>query len=219
MAIRKSFEEKLQMLGHNLIEMGNLAEQALVKSIQALETQDIELAEQVIKEDEAINDIESAIEELAVRLITAQQPVASDLRKILTTLKMTTSIERIGDLSVDIAKATTRIGNHSSLVLLNEFSTMTHIVQSMIRESLNAYVHCDIEKANETAALDDMVDQLYAQIVHNLLKQMINEPGKLEQLMQLAFIARYVERIADYTTNICEGTIYEMKGIKVDLNR
>lgn len=219
MVVRKNFEKELQVLKDKLSHMGALAEEAFKDSIESLRSQDLDLAEKVLAGDNAINQLEEEIEELVVRIIASQQPVASDLRKIMSTLKITTSVERIGDFAVDIAKATKRIGKEQLVKPLKDIPAMAEIVQTMIREGLNAYIDGNVELAEEIAHLDDQVDSMYATVVQDLLKKVIDKPEKIDQIIQLAFVARYIERSADHVTNIAEGILYSVKGKRVDLNK
>jgi phosphate transport system protein len=217
--IRKNFDYDLEELKKKLLNMSALVEVAIKDSIEALKTQNLTLAEQVIEGDKEINRLEDEIEDLVVRIIASQQPVASDLRKIMSALKITTSVERIGDFAVDIAKAAKRIGNQNLIKPLQDIPIMAEIAQTMIREGINAYIDNDVEKAQEMADMDDKVDKMYASIVKELLQKIVEHPDKIEQIMQLAFVARYIERTADHCTNIAEAILYIVKGKRVDLNQ
>lgn len=219
MVVRKNFEKDLQVLKDKLSHMGALAEEAFKDSLESLKTQNIELAEKVLAGDDAINQLEEEIEELVVKIIASQQPVASDLRKVMSTLKITTSVERIGDFAVDIAKTTKRIGKEELVKPLKDIPAMGEIVQTMIREGLNAYIDQNVDLAEEIAKMDDQVDKMYAIVVQDLLSKIIDKPEKMDQIIQLAFVARYIERSADHVTNIAEGIIYSVKGKRVDLNQ
>jgi phosphate transport system protein len=219
MVVRKNFENDLQVLKDKLSHMGALAEEAFKDSIDSLKSQDLDLAEKVLAGDDAINQLEEEIEELVVRIIASQQPVASDLRKVMSALKITTSVERIGDFAVDIAKTTKRIGKEQFVKPLKDIPAMADIVQTMIREGLNAYIDENVVLAEEIANMDDQVDKMYATVVQDLLKKVIDTPEKMDQIIQLAFVARYIERSADHVTNIAEGILYSVKGKRVDLNK
>lgn len=219
MVIRKTFENEMQALKNKLLKMGSLSEAALKDAITALKTQDLALAQRVIDGDKEINTLEAEIEELIVRIIASQQPVAVDLRKVMAALKITSSIERIGDFAVDISKSTKRIGTEPHVKPLQDIPKMAELVQNMIREVLNAYLDGNVDLAQEMAAMDDKVDQMYANIVRDLMDKMNDHPEKIQQVIELAFIARYVERIADYVTNISEAILYSVKGKRVDLNQ
>jgi phosphate transport system protein len=218
MSARKRFDQELILLKQKMYHMGSYAQDALKKSSQALEQQDISLAQQVIEDDRQINELETEIEEQIIQLITTQQPVASDLRIIMATLKIVSSIERIGDFAVDISKATVRMGNESKVKPLREISLMFNIVQNMVKVCLNAYMEEDAELAKDVAGLDDHIDHLYSGVVEELHTKMSDIPFVREQVIQLAYVARFVERIADYATNISEAVCYIVSGERVDLN-
>jgi phosphate transport system protein len=219
MAIRKVFDQELEVLKDKLIEMGNMAKAAFDRSIEALVEQDMELAQQVIDSDPQINQLEDELEQMIVNMIAAQQPVATDLRRLISALKIMTSLERIGDFAVDIAKGVKRIGTGSLVKPLQDIPDMAAMVSRMVEEGLNAFIQLDADKAREIAKVDDQVDKLYSMIVQDLFKVVLDHPEKTDQVIQLAFISRYIERIADYVTNIAEGILYEVKGKKEDLNQ
>lgn len=216
---RKSFDHDLEVLKGNINLMAELAISAFSSAIEALVTRDISLAEQICLGDAKINAIDADIEELVVRIIAAQQPVASDLRIIMASLKIAASIERIGDFSVDIAKSVIRLGQDDLVKPLNDIPAMAVLVEKMIRDVIQAYVNLDAAAAEAVALTDDQVDKIYSIIVTDLFKVVLNKPDKTDQIIQLAFISRYIERIADYVTNISEAIIYASKGKRVDMNQ
>lgn len=219
MVIRKAFDQDLDELKKKLIEMGNLARGAFDRSIEALVQQDLELAEQVVNGDQKINQLEDEMERMIVHMIAAQQPVATDLRRLISALKIMTSLERIGDFAVDIAKGVQRIGKRPLVKPLQDIPEMAALVSRMVEEGLNAFIQLDADQARQIAKVDDQVDKLYSIVVDDLIKIVMDNPAKTDQVIQLAFISRYIERIADYVTNIAEGILYEVKGKKEDLNR
>lgn len=216
--VRKTFDNELKLLKEKLLNMSSTVEIALKNSIEALRNQNLELADEVIEGDKLINQLELEIEELIIKVIAAQQPVATDLRKIISTLKVSTSIERIGDFAVDISKATKRIGKQQLIKPLKDIPIMAEVVQDMIRKCIHAFMEEDAELALEAAAIDDQVDKMYSDIVKELLQKMIEHPNEIEQVLLLAYVARYIERVADHTTNIAEAILYIVKGERVDLN-
>lgn len=219
MTIRKNFNNEIKSLKEKVLYMSSLAEQSFQDAIFALKNQDQVLAHKLIERDKAINDMEEEIEELVVKLISTQQPVASDLRKIIATLKMASSIERIGDFAVDIAKATKRIGTNDIIHSIEDLPMMLDIVQNMIRKGMIAYTDENVSLAEEMAAMDDQVDKIYAGMIQRLMEVMMDQPDKKEEVIQIAFVIRYIERIADHTTNIAEAILYIVKGKRVDLNK
>jgi phosphate transport system protein len=215
---RKVFEANLQELHNDLIRMGSIVEKQIHDCIHALVAQDTQMAENIIKDDDIVDDLEKEIEDKAIRLIAMQQPLAIDLRNIFTTTKIVTDLERMADHAVDIAKITLKLKDEKYIKQLVDIPRMAEIVVLMIRDSLDAYVAGDIKKAYETCKRDDKVDDIYKEVFTELLKLMNEKPSTVKQATQFLFICKFLERIADHTTNICEWTIYLVTGEKVDLN-
>lgn len=215
---RENFGEQLITLKSHLMELGDLAKTALDQSINSLENQDIDLALWVIDGDANINALEEEINENATWLIAKEQPLASDLRKIIAVMKVTTDIERIGDLAVNIAKSVIRIGEQRFLEPLEKIPHMASKTQTMIDNILIAFNEEDIYKARDVAEMDDEVDRMYGGLVEELMGLMTKNPEYVAQIIQLSFVCRYLERVADHTTNISEAIIYLVKGKRYDLN-
>ncbi|EFM08826.1 phosphate uptake regulator, PhoU [Paenibacillus curdlanolyticus YK9] len=218
MSPRKEFDQYLGELHQMLVEMGERVEQALAKSMQSLQQLDTNLAKQVIASDPDINRLEERIEELGSKLILTQQPVAKDLRRILSAFKIASDLERMGDLSLDIAKVTMRLEGQSLIKPLIDLPRMADIVQTMIYESIQAFVQENVDLAYKMAKDDDQVDALYKQITRELFSLMLENPLTISQSMQLSFVGRYIERIADHATNIGESVVYLVTGKRPDLN-
>ncbi|WP_411954507.1 phosphate signaling complex protein PhoU [Alkalibacillus sp. S2W] len=216
--VRENFTEQLDHLNSQLVEMGQLAQKAINQSILALQNQDVDQAQKVIDDDDKINHLEETINEETIWLIAKEQPLASDLRRLVSTLKITTDLERIGDLAVNIAKSVIRIGDEPLVKPLEDIPQMATITQEMVEDVLNAYASEDLVQAQKVADTDDQVDELYGQIVQELMEMMAKHPDQIAQITQLAFICRFLERVADHTTNISEGIIYLVKGKVYDLN-
>ncbi|MFD1781289.1 phosphate signaling complex protein PhoU [Fredinandcohnia salidurans] len=218
MAIRTTFDKDLDHLKELLVEMVNLSKTAVEKSVQSLAHQDIKLAEQIIQDDQKINDLEEQIDSIIIQLIAQQQPVASDLRAIIAGLKISSDIERIGDLAVNIAKSTIHIGDGPLIKPIVDIPKMAEKALDMLNNVIKAYIEKDINLAIQTAKADDEVDELYGKIIKELLELMPSNPNSINQITQLAFISRHIERVADHTTNMAEHIIYMVKAKKVDLN-
>lgn len=218
MVARENFTEQLEELKAQLLNLGELAQNAINNSVDSLKEQDVEKALKIIDDDSKINELEEEINDKAVWLIAKEQPVASDLRKLIATLKVTTDLERIGDLAVNIAKSVIRIGDKPLIKPLEDIPNMASIAQNMIENVLKAYYEEDILQAKEVADADDKVDQMYGRLVQELMEHMTKQPEYISQVTQLAFICRYLERVADHTTNISESIIYLVKGKVFDLN-
>lgn len=218
MAARERFEYDLQELQKKLLEIGNFAEEALHKAVKALETQNIELALEIMDDDSHADLLYEEINDLAILLIAKQQPVAIDLRRIIVAIKIATDIERIADFAVNIAKSTIRIGSEPLIKPIEHIKEMYQISTEMLRMSLEAFNEEDINKAKKVADMDDQVDDLYGETIKDLLQINLQKPEFLPQITQLSFVCRYLERAADHVTNISEHIFYLVKGRQYDLN-
>ncbi|MBU3216222.1 phosphate signaling complex protein PhoU [Clostridium estertheticum] len=215
---RKVFEANLQELHNDLIRMGSIVEKQIHDCIDALVTHNIEKAQKIMEDDDIVDVMEREIEDKAIRLIAMQAPLAIDLRNIFTTTKIVTDLERMADYAVDVAKITVRLKDEKYIKQLVDIPRMAEIVVSMIKDSLDAYVSGDIEKAYAVCKRDDEVDDIYKEVFGELLKIMFENQKTVNQATQFLFICKWLERIADHTTNICEWTIYLVTGEKVNLN-
>ncbi|MDQ0224864.1 phosphate signaling complex protein PhoU [Metabacillus niabensis] len=218
MSIRERFEIDQKKLRDKLIEIGSLTEVALSKSIDALEKQNIEESLRIIKEDSRIDDLDEEINDLAIILIAKQQPVAVDLRRIIATIKISSDIERMADFAVNIAKSTIRIGDQPLVKPIHHIKKMHTIASSMLSLSIKAFNEEDIVLAKKVADMDDQVDALYGETLVEIIELMETKKEFSQQLIQLLFICRYIERTADHTTNISESIMYLVKGKRYDLN-
>lgn len=215
---RQQFEASLNELRSTLIEMGKVVETALISSIDSLRNGDLALAEQVITNDTIVNKIEEDIENMGTRLIATQQPVAKDLRRILIAFRMASDLERMSDLAVDIAKVTKRLDGEALIKPLMDIPRMAELVRIMIRDSITSYIEEDLNIAYKMAKMDDEVDHLHGQILRESFVYMMENPKHVNQLLQLCFVSRYLERMADHATNIGESVVYLLKGVRPDLN-
>jgi phosphate transport system protein len=218
MSVRTQFDEQLVSLKEKLLEMVYQAKHSIDQSIIALQSQDLDLAKQVIANDKDINRLEKEINDMAIMNILKQQPVAIDLRRLMVAVKISSDIERIGDLAVNIAKSTLFIGKEPFFVSTEAIPEMAKVVQKMLSDSLTAYHKESIESAYLLAKTDDIVDKMYGETIQKLLIQMAQRPEVIPQLTQLAFVCRYLERVGDHITNIAENILYLVKGERIDLN-
>lgn len=218
MVVRENFQSELDKLKDQLLTLGKLSQNALRKSLEALKKQDIELALSVIDDDYKINELEEEINDQAILMIAKQQPVASDLRRIIVAIKISTDVERMGDNAVNIAKSTIRIGNAKLFKPLEDIPRMAEIAFGMLDDAMKAYYEEDVVLAKKLAETDDRVDQMYGELIQELLETMAQNPETIAQVTQLSFICRYIERIADHATNISESIIYLVKGKHFELN-
>ncbi|AFM42120.1 phosphate transport system regulatory protein PhoU [Desulfosporosinus acidiphilus SJ4] len=216
--MRHSLNEGQQILTTLLKKMGEEVSRILQGSMKALYSLDREKAEFWIAEDQKVNDYERQVDDECVLLIATQQPVAKDLRKIISAMKISTDLERIADLAIDIAKVVRRIEGPLCKPLI-DIPRMADEAMKMMRQGLEAYSNEDMVLAQNLSELDDAVDHLYKQVVRDLLVIMTQESDNLDQAMHLTFVARYLERIADHATNIGENVIYIATGERKDLNK
>ncbi|QJD88124.1 phosphate signaling complex protein PhoU [Cohnella herbarum] len=219
MVKRLELDHGLEDMTQLLVEMGNRVESALIESMNALKNGDVETAKKIVKSDSELNQMEEKISEIGAKLIATQQPVAKDLRRILIAFKISSDLERMGDLSVDIAKVVIRLDGQELIKPLLDLPRMAELVAVMIQESLQSYVDENVDLAYKSAKDDDQVDALYSQIIRELFSLMVENPKTVSQAMLLSFVGRYIERIADHATNIAESVVYLMTGKRPDLNQ
>jgi phosphate transport system protein len=212
MSTRQNYSQELEALRQELLAMGQLVQNAITISIEALCKQDADLARKIILDDDAIDALEEAIEDKCMILIARQQPIAGDLRMIGTCLKITTDLERMGDHASDIAEIAVRLGTQPLIKPLVDIPIMANLAQQMLQNSLLAYLNRDISLAEQVCSDDDEVDHIYNRMFRELLTYMMEDPSTITQATQLVFVARYLERIADHATNIAEWVIYIVTG-------
>ena len=215
---RNSFDTDLMELHNDLLRMGSIVEKQMFQCIEALVNQDTDLAEQIIKNDDLVDDLQKEIEDKCIKLIATQQPMAVDLRNIFTTTKIVTDLERMADHAVDIAKVVKRLKGEKYIKQLIDIPRMGKIVNEMIKDSLDAYIDGNVEKSYEICKRDDEIDAIYKQVFSELLLIMMSNPSTITQATQFLFVCKFLERVADHTTNICEWTIYMITGEQIDLN-
>ncbi|TSB46176.1 phosphate signaling complex protein PhoU [Alkalicoccobacillus porphyridii] len=215
--LRSSFHQHLEDVKDQITRLGEEVLIQFDKSLEAFEQSDRELIDHIIQHDAKVNKLELDINNEVFQLIARQQPVATDLRNLIVAMKISGDLERVGDLAVDLAKVSKRIDPSSYLEKKQELLTMAGDARSMLKESLEAFKTKNLIVAQKMAALDDKVDEQFGRFIKRLFKDGTTEHDA-EQLTQLAFIARYIERIADYATNVAEWVIYESNGEHFDLN-
>lgn len=206
------FEEDLKKLNGKILEMGGLVEIAIKNSVKALTDRDNSLAESVIKKDHIINALDVAIDDDAIKLIARMQPKGGDLRFITTAMKITTDLERMGDICVNIAERALEINKEPILKPYIDIPRMRELAQGMTRDALDAFMNKDQRLATDVIMRDDEVDDLKYGIVEELLSLMMLDPSKVFRGMKITFVAQYLERIADHATNIAEMAIYLVVG-------
>ncbi|WP_312095838.1 phosphate signaling complex protein PhoU [Niallia sp.] len=218
MVIRENFEKKLEELKGKISEMGVMSISSLEEAFDALKTQDVEIALKVMEEDTDIDNLESEINHFAIWLMAKEQPVARDLRVVIGVIKISSEIERVADFAVNIAKATIKIGKTTSLLDLTQLEKMKELSIEMLKKAIKSFIDEDIVLAKEISKLEDQVDDYYLETYKKLTAYLSEHPEETNQLVQLLFINRYLERTADHITNMAESTGYLIKGKIYDFN-
>jgi phosphate transport system protein len=206
------FDEELSALKERVLELGSMVETAIRDSVRSLIERNNNLAKEVIKSDHLINALEVRIDEECIRLIALRQPMARDLRFITTAMKITTDLERMGDLAVNIAERAFELNEEPQLKPFVNIPKMAEISEEMVRDSLDAFVKGCSELPYEVIKRDDEVDDLTVKNFEELLSFMIRDPKIIPLAVKRTYIAKYLERIADHATNIAEMVIYMCKG-------
>ena len=210
--MRNRFDRQLVQLNNELIEMGGMIEKAISDTVKALVNQDIELASNVIEYDEEIDHQEREIEQLCLKLLLQQQPVARDLRQISAALKMITDMERIGDHATDISEITIELSKESYIKKLDHIQQMAKETMVMLVQSVEAFVNKDMDKARAVIVHDDVVDDLFNKVKAELIAMIHEDVNAGEQASDLLMAAKYFERIGDHATNISEWVIFSITG-------
>jgi phosphate transport system protein len=211
----RHFEQELEQLKGKLLEMSALVEAAVQRSVAAVAQKDRSAAEQVLRDEARINQLEMEIDEFAINLLATQQPLAADLRLVVAALKINTDLERMGDLSVSIAQRAVSLLSEPVITPMVDIRHMSSLVESMVRKSLDAFVANDADMARSVLASDDAVDSLRTASYHELVSFMEKDPRNIPQALDLIGITRSLERIADHSTNIAEDVLFLVKGIDV----
>jgi phosphate transport system protein len=216
--VRSSFERQLGEVQEDMLVMAGMVERAIERSIEALKNRDIELARVVIVEDVEINAKRFETEEKCLELLATQQPLAHDLRTIVAILHIIVDLERMGDHAEGIAKIAIMLADDPPLKPYIDIPRMAEVATRMLSQSLDAFKRKDVELARKVCDDDDLVDQLYDQVYHELIVFMLNDPRTIERATHITWIAHNLERIADRVTNICERVVYMEQGKYEELN-
>jgi len=206
------FDEELMQLKEKILKMGAMVETSIKDSVNALVERDNELAKKIIEKDHQINALDVEIDEDSIRLIALRQPKAGDLRFITTAMKITTDLERMGDMAVNIAERALELNEEPILKPYIDIPRMKEIAQGMTRDALDAFVRKDKKLAMDVIMRDDEVDDLKHEVLKELAFFMVQDPTTVTRAMKISFVAQYLERIADHTTNIAEMVIYLIEG-------
>jgi phosphate transport system protein len=206
------FEKELTDLKGMVLKLGSMVEKAISDSIKSLVERNSKLAADVIDKDPQVNAIDVGIDEECIRLIALRQPRAGDLRLITTAMKITTDLERIGDLAVDVSERALELNEEPQLKPYIDIPRMAEIAQGMVRDALDAFVKRDSALAREVLTRDDLVDNLNWQVFNELLFFMIQDPKTVSRAVKITYVSKYIERIADHATNIAEMVVYLVEG-------
>lgn len=206
------FDEELRLLKDKVLKIGSLVEIAIRNSVRSIVERDSNLARKVIENDHRINALDVEIDEECIRLIALRQPKAKDLRFITTAMKITTDLERIGDLAENIAERAIELNEEPMLKPYIDIPRMAEIAEGMVRDALDSFVMECSSLPYEVIKRDDEVDNLNAQVFNELLFYMIQDPNTVTRAIKINYVSKYLERIADHATNIAEMVIYMCEG-------
>jgi phosphate transport system protein len=219
MNTRIAFLEELNRLRHDVLAMATRVEEDLGKALSALRNNDVELAKEVKADDAVINAMQIKIEDQAAIVIATQQPVARDLRELVTIFKLTSNLERAGDHAVHLAKAAIKFSDKASFRSMEHLERMAETGQEMIRSSISAFLSQDAQEARNVAALDDIIDAEHKILVEEVLSLIKERPKLTKKAIRLLKTSSYLERLGDHVTNICEAIIYMVEGRHEELNQ
>jgi len=211
----RHFQEELDDLKDRLLEMSGLVESAVFRSVHALVEGDREEAQEVLKNERRINQMEIEIDDMATRLLALQQPMATDLRFLTAAIKINNDLERMGDLAVNIVQRALSLMDQPPVHPLIDIPHMARLTETMVRKSLDSFVKKDAELARSVLSSDDAVDDLRDAVYRELIHTMQKDPKTTPQCVDLMFVARNLERIGDHATNIAEDVLYLIQGIDV----
>lgn len=216
--MRNVLDNELRAIHVDIIKMGTLIEKTIDETITALVNQDVILAKKVDDGDDRFDQMEIDIESKCVSLIATQQPVASDLRKIFSVVKIVTDLERIADHCQDISKLTLNLAGKKYVKPLIDIPKMGKQVKEMVKMTIDCYIDQDVEKSKLVCANDDIVDNYFYTIVADLKSIMKEKPEEIDQCVDFLMIAKYLERMADHATNVAEWVVYSVEGVRFDGN-
>ncbi|MEZ0535862.1 phosphate signaling complex protein PhoU [Caldicellulosiruptoraceae bacterium PP1] len=210
--VRPTFEHELKEIHLDLLKMGTMTEQAIDKAILALKKKDIELAQKIIENDTEIDNLTEEIEKKCAIVIATQQPLAKDLRLIIAAMRIATDIERIADHASDISEITIKLSKFEYIKPLVDIPKMADITKEMLKMALDSYVRSDLELSNKVINMDDLVDDMYDKLLIELQEIMSKDTSSIPQCINFLLVIKYLERIADHSTNIAEWVLYKITG-------
>jgi len=206
------YESMLGKLRTSVLEMGGLVEDQITQAVRALVDRNEPLARATIERDHTVNRLDVEIDDLSLKLLALHQPAARDLRLITTALKITTDLERIGDMAEHIAERAVELSAELPIKPLIDIPRMADLARDMLHRSLDAFVREDTDLALAVCASDDAIDHLHDQVFRELLSFMVEDPKVISRAMRLLFVSKYLERVGDHATNIAEMVIFMVKG-------
>ncbi|HHT9146208.1 MAG: phosphate signaling complex protein PhoU [Candidatus Brocadiaceae bacterium] len=209
--MERHFDQQLGTLRKNLIQMASMIETAIANAVKSLIERDSDLARLVVQSDEQVDALELEIDKQCVDFLALRQPLAIDLRFITSSIKITNNLERMGDLAVNIAERVIPLSQEPQLKPLIDIPRMATITQTMVKDSIDAFVNRDTELARSVYQRDSTVDAMNDQIFRELLTYMMQDPANITRAVHLILITRHLERIADHSTNIAEEVVYIVK--------
>jgi len=212
MVTETQFQKELEKLKENLLKMAALVEEAINDSVQSLVKRDSDLVQKTMELENRVNAMDIEIEEMCLTLLALRQPMAIDLRFITSAMKINTDLERMGDQAVNIAERAVSLNQEPPLKPYIDIPRMAELVQTMVKDVLDSFVHRDPKLARSVCARDDLVDGLNNQVFRELLTFMISEPTTIQRAVHLMIVCRCLERIADHATNIAEDVIFMVDG-------
>lgn len=218
MTSRAHFQDEKKQLNDEILQMGVRVEEDLRKALEAFRTQNRAAAKEVRDDDPIVNDFQLRIEDRCARLLATQQPVAQDLRILVSSIKIADELERIGDHAVHLAKAAIKLEGEPYIKPLSSIEKMAEAGCVMIRAAVDAFLTLDTEKARETAKMDDEIDRLHKTLVSDLLDYLREHPNRAQQGTKIIQTSGFLERLGDHVTNICENVIYVVEGRHEELN-
>ena len=214
---RKLFTQKIQNIKDEVLLLGHMVEDAVIKSVESLKTRDVRQAKQIYQHDIELNDKRFSIENAILIVIATQQPMARDLRQLASMLDVISELERMGDYAKGIAKVTVKLQNVDLNIPMKEIEKMAELAIGMLRKALTAFIDEDAHTASQIPYEDDAVDKLYEDIYHHSVNLMMTEPHNVDNANLIMWVAHNLERLADRVTNICERTVFIATGELIEL--
>ena len=208
----RHYDAELKELNLKILAMGGLVEKQIEHAVRGLVDRDDALCRVTIERDHDVNRMDVDIDDLCIRLLALHQPAAKDLRLITTGLKITTDLERIGDIAVNLCERAIELNKEPQLKPFIDIPRMAQVAQTMLRQSLDSFVREDVDLALRVCRDDDVIDQLTQQLFRELMSYMVEAPQTITRATRLLFVAKYLERIADHATNIAEMVVFTVKG-------